>query len=229
MCRGRNEIRYRGLWAKYRGLWKYLFFSNWHLTAGDTDRCGRAARHLYVSPYTMFGASVFIKSRAWYTAASRGSHLYFIVAVVGLINSSKKQQNSPSRCLGMFKVLFTSCLGVIVFLSIVRFFWGRVKNKVWKFILFDEHLRNVGIQIYPSCCCSLGKSSVLIHFYLQTIMLFLWGSKYVNSFLFTNYCDLELQGSNLGGPWLARQQDYFACWLLDILLRLAASDFFNLI
>lgn len=40
---------------------------------------------------------------------------------------------------------------------------------------------------------------MLIPFYLQTIMLFLWESEYVNSFLFTNYHDLGFQGNNLGG------------------------------
>lgn len=66
---------------------------------------------------------------------------------------------------------------------------------------------------------------MLIPFYLQTIMLFLWESEYVNSFLFTNYHDLGFQGNNLGGPWLAWQQNYFSCWLLDMVLRLAVSDF----
>lgn len=70
---------------------------------------------------------------------------------------------------------------------------------------------------------------MLIPFYLQAIMLFLWESKDVNSFLFANYHNLGLQCNNLGGPWLAWQQEYFSCWLLAVVLRLAVSDFFNLI
>lgn len=70
-----------------------------------------------------------------------------------------------------------------------------------------------------------GSKLMLIPFHLQTIMLFLWERKYVNSFLFTNYHDLGLQGNNLGGPLLAWQHEYFSCWLLDRVLRLAVSEF----
>lgn len=52
----------------------------------------------------------------------------------------------------------------------------------------------------------------------------LWESKNVNSSLFTNYHGLGLQSNNLGGPWLAGQQEYFSCWLLDVFHRLSVSD-----
>lgn len=36
---------------------------------------------------------------------------------------------------------------------------------------------------------------------------------------------LDFKATTWGGPWLAWQQDYFSCWLLDMVLRLAVSDF----